>query len=60
MKLMDEYKEMGKNMYLVYGGNKNNVELRDGIRYIEINTKTHGNGYEFTVNGDKVTYQLFQ
>lgn len=60
LKLMREYRDRGKNMYLVYGGERDHSELRDGIRYFEINTKTHGNGYEFSVNEDKITYQLIK
>lgn len=58
--------ESGKNIFVVQGSNKNSSDLKDGIRYIEMNTskiKKSGDIYnlsilEFVVNNDDVSYQL--
>lgn len=59
-KLINEYNDMGKNMYVVYGSNKTEMTMKDGIKYFEINTKAGANRFEFVVNGDKLTYQMFR
>ena len=59
-KLINEYKDMGKNMYVVYGSNKTEITLKDGIKYFEVNTNAAANRFEFVVNGDKLTYQMFR
>lgn len=33
---LSQYTEKGKNIWVVYSGNKNEVDLRDGVRYIEL------------------------
>ena len=58
--------ETGKTIWVVYGGNSNKTELRDGIRYIEYDNKPvkdiNGinsiNAIEFVVNGEDITYQI--
>ncbi len=68
--LLHEYlvkaREKDKNVFVVQGGNNNSSALRDGIRYIELNTnkaKTKEDIYklsllEFVVNPDKTSYQI--
>lgn len=59
-------KEKGKNIFVVHGGNTNTLELKDGIRYIGINTKTLTNPediynlsiVEFVLNGSDITYEV--
>ena len=61
-----EAKAKGKNVFLVQGGNSTKSELKDGIRYIELNTKpltSADNIYdisvvEFVVNGSNITYEI--
>lgn len=61
-----EAKQSGKNIWVVQGGNGSSTDLRDGIRYIQINTKPVVNPKdiydlriaEFVVNGDNITYQI--
>ena len=61
-----ELDEKGKNVYVVHGGTANTQDLKDGIRYIGLNTKplsTPEDMYnlstvEFVVNGPDVTYQI--
>ncbi|MDU5079784.1 phosphodiester glycosidase family protein [uncultured Tissierella sp.] len=61
-----ETREKGKNIFVVHGGNSNTSDLKDGIRYIGLNTKTLGKPediydlsiIEFTVNGSDVTYTV--
>ena len=59
LKLIKEYNESGKNMHVVYGSNKTAVTTgSDGTKYFEVNSSQAGNGFEFVVNGDKLTYQI--
>lgn len=60
LKLIKEYSNSGKNMYVVYGSDKTKVTLQDGIKYFEVDTSKAQNGFEFVVNGEKVTYQVFK
>lgn len=61
-----EYKQKGKNIWVVYGGNKNEVDLRDGIRYIEVGKPNLNvtessldlEYIEFTVNDGDITYDF--
>lgn len=61
-----EAREKGKNIFVVHGGSSNTSDLKDGIRYIELNTKTLGKPediydlsiIEFVVNGSDVTYTI--
>ena len=58
--------ESRKTIWVVYGGNSNKTELKDGIRYIEydnrpikdINEVNSINAIEFVVNGEDITYQI--
>lgn len=58
--------EKGKSIWVVYNGNTNKSELKDGIRYIELNSskiekpEDAKNIYsiEFIVNGKDITYQI--
>ncbi len=61
-----EAKSRGKNIFVVQGGNSTKSELKDGIRYIQLNTSpliTPDNIYdisvaEFVVNGSNITYEI--
>lgn len=59
-------KDLGKNIFVVHGGNSTSTDLKDGIRYIQLNTKSLKsaddiydlNLIEFVVNGSDISYQL--
>lgn len=61
-----EAREKGKNIFVVQGGNSNTSDLKDGIRYIGLNTKALEKPediyelsiIEFVVNGSNVTYEI--
>ncbi|NLC04065.1 MAG: phosphodiester glycosidase family protein, partial [Tissierellia bacterium] len=61
-----ETKDLGKNIFVVHGGNGTTTDLKDGIRYIQLNTKslsTTDDIYdlhliEFVVNGSDISYQI--
>lgn len=63
---LTQYAEKGKNIWVVYSGNKNEVDLRDGIRYIELekpnlnSTSTTFNLrlLEFAYNNGELTYDF--
>src|SRR5690606_37703333 len=63
---LSETQENGKNVWVVHGGTKTNTRLKDGVRYIELNTKAIKNPQdiyslnmiEFTINGEDMTYQI--
>jgi len=63
---LSEYAQKGKNIWVIYGGNNNEVELRDGIRYIEVgspnlNTTTNAldlKYIEFIVINGEITYDF--
>ena len=65
-KYLVEAWEKGKNIFVVYGGNANSLELRDGIRYIGLKTTSLTKAeeiydvsiVEFVVNGSNITYQI--
>lgn len=58
--------EKGKSIWVIYNGNTNRTELKDGIRYMELNSskiekpEDVKNIYsiEFIVNGKDMTYQI--
>lgn len=58
--------EKGKNVFVIQGSNTNSSDLKDGVRYIELNTskpKVQDDIYklriiEFVVNPDGTTYQI--
>lgn len=58
LKLIQQYSDSGKNMHVVYGSNKTTVTSQNGVKYFEVNSGQAASGFEFVVNGDKVTYQL--
>lgn len=61
-----EARERGKNIFVVQGSNSTTSQLKDGIRYIQLNTKaisSPDNIYdlsaaEFVVNGRDITYEI--
>jgi len=65
-KYLVEAREKGKNIFVVYGGSSNSSDLKDGIRYIELNTKALTQAediydlsiIEFIANGSDITYQI--
>lgn len=65
-KYLVELDEKDKNVYVVHGGSSNTSDLKDGIRYIGLNTKPISapediynlSIVEFVVNGPNVTYQI--
>ncbi|NLK43796.1 MAG: phosphodiester glycosidase family protein [Tissierellia bacterium] len=67
-KYLVEASEKGKNIFVVYGGNANTLELKDGIRYIGLKTKGLTEAeeiydisiVEFVVNGSNITYEIKQ
>lgn len=68
--LLHEYlvktRESGKNIFVIQGSSNTSSDLKDGIRYIELNTEKAGSKddiyklsiVEFVVNPDKTTYQI--
>ncbi|WP_416198715.1 MAG: NAGPA domain-containing protein [Sporanaerobacter sp.] len=64
--ILSEVKLNGKDVWVVYGGNGTNTDLKDGIRYIQVNSKGVSNPQdiynismaEFVVNKDNITYQI--
>ncbi|MDR7869449.1 MAG: phosphodiester glycosidase family protein [Tissierellaceae bacterium] len=58
----------GKNIIVVHGGNTTSTDLKDGIRYIGLNTKDlqspedikNINLVKFYVNNDKISYELIK
>lgn len=64
--LLVETREKGKNIIVVHGGNSTSTDLRDGIRYIGLNTKEMKskedikdiNLVQFYVNGDSISYEF--
>lgn len=61
-----ETSEKGKNIWVIYNGNTTKTELKDNIRYIELNNKRIETledlkniySIEFTVNNKDITYQI--
>ena len=59
-------RENGKNIFVVSGGNSNIIDLKDGIRYISLNSKPLTKAediydlsiVEFIVNGSDITYEI--
>lgn len=64
--ILSETKLNGKDIWVVHGGNGNSTDLKDGIRYIQVNSKGIKDPQdiydlsiaEFTVTGDNITYQI--
>ncbi|WP_353093763.1 phosphodiester glycosidase family protein [Tissierella praeacuta] len=65
-KYLVEAREKGKNIFVIHGGSSNTSNLKDGIRYIELNTKALTKPediydlsiIEFVVNGSDITYEI--
>ena len=65
-KYLVEAREKGKNIFVLSSGNSNTSDLKDGIRYIGLNTKAPTQPddiynlsiIEFVVNGSDLTYQI--
>ena len=61
-----ENKAKGKNIFVIHGGNSNSTLLKDGIRYLGLDTRAIANpdniynlsSIDFVVNGSEITYQL--
>ncbi len=61
-----EAKDLGKNIFVIHGGNGNSSDLKDGVRYIQLNTKALTttddiydlNIIEFIVNGADISYEI--
>lgn len=61
-----DLKNKGKNVFVIHGGKDNTAYLKDGIRYIGIDSRykknfTHLQRFhiaEFIVNGDKINYTI--
>lgn len=59
-------READKNIFVIQASNTNSSELKDGVRYLKLNTqkaKTQADVYklsmiEFVVNPDNTTYQI--
>ncbi|EOC99293.1 hypothetical protein L21TH_2677 [Caldisalinibacter kiritimatiensis] len=64
--ILTDYKIKGKNIFVLYGGNKNKVDIKSGIRYIEFNNQQMNNNFDlfelnyikFIVNEDEITYEF--
>ena len=65
-KLLVEQAEAGKTIWVIHGGSKNQVEVNEGIRYIEYDNRNVNNpdevkniqAIEFVVNGQDISYQI--
>lgn len=63
--LVESY-EKGKTVWVIFPGSETKVEIKDGIRYIQLNNKPvnsieelkYMNSIEFIVNGGEITYQI--
>lgn len=66
--ILVEAQQRGKNIMVVHGGRTKSTNLRDGIRYIELNTRDIQspedikdiNLVKFYVNGDKISYEFIK
>ncbi|MEW8972561.1 MAG: phosphodiester glycosidase family protein [Tissierellaceae bacterium] len=64
--ILAKSKEDGKNIFVVHGGSSNTSELKDGVRYIGLDTRDlkapedmkRLSLVEFVVNGDEISYQI--
>ncbi len=63
--IFSEYINAGNNVTIVQNGTQNNVDLREGIRYIEFDGRNVNNdsiknlkAIEFVINGNEITYQI--
>jgi len=58
--------ENGKTVWVIYPGTTTKVELKDGVRYIQLDNRPvnneaelkYINSIEFTINGEEITYQI--
>ncbi|MBO4897658.1 MAG: phosphodiester glycosidase family protein [Clostridia bacterium] len=67
-KLMSDYIDAGKRMFVVFGSDTNSIDIENGVRYISIkngpelklanfdNTVSDAEYLKFFVNGDTLTY----
>lgn len=62
--LLEEYNK-GKTVWVVQGSNQSKVDIREGIRYMEFDTRNVNNNtiknlkaIEFVVNGEDISYQI--
>lgn len=61
-------KDLGKNVFVVHGDNKNYSDLKDGVRYIGLNTDkltsegdlSKQNMVEFVANGSDISYKIIK
>lgn len=61
-----ENKEKGRNIFVIHGGSSNTSIVKDGIRYLGLDTRTIGkaeniynlSSIDFVVNGEEVTYEI--
>lgn len=61
-----EYYEKGKTVWVIFPGSETKVEIKDGVRYIQLNNKAvnsleeikYMNSIEFIINGAEITYQI--
>ena len=59
-------KEKGKNVFVIHGGSSNKSLVKDGIRYLELDTRNIAkaenifnlSSIDFVVNGSDITYQI--
>ncbi len=66
--LLVEAQQKGKNIMVVHGGNTTSADLRDGVRYISLNTKELNTPddaknlslVKFYVNKDKISYEFLK
>ena len=66
--ILVEAQQKGKNIVVVHGGNTTSADLRDGIRYLQMNTKELTsqedikdiNLIKFYVNNDKISYEFIK
>lgn len=65
-KTLVKEKNKGKNIFVIQGSNTTSTDLKDGIRYIQLNTKELAKAediydlsiIEFVVNGSDISYQI--
>lgn len=65
-RVLKDFLNFDKEIWVIYGGNKTKVNLKDGIRYMEIDKGSLGNDLnidnisymEFTINGEEITYEI--
>ncbi len=58
--------EEGKSVWVIYPGSTTKVELKEGVRYIQLNNRPinnkedlkYMNTIEFIINGEEISYQI--